>query len=75
MLAHEPTRREYDQMMGVDDLVDETDFDLADLEAALARVKPGARRPAPTYYEVDVSLEELYTGCIKQVGRVLTFSL
>ena len=41
------------------------DFDLADIEAALAKVRAnlGKRRPPPTYYEVDVTLEELYTGC------------
>lgn len=59
-------------MMGVDDLLGETDFDLSDLEAALARVKPGARRPAPTYYEVDVTLEELFLGCVKNVPHERT---
>lgn len=29
----------------------------------------GKRRPAPQYYEVDVSLEELYTGCVKTVDH------
>ena len=59
-------------MMGVDELMQDTDFDLADIEAALNRVKQGLgkRRPAPTYYEVDVTLEELYTGCAKEVVHV-----
>lgn len=69
VLSHEPTRREYDQMMGVDELMSDTDFDLADIEAALQRVRQGLgrRRPPPTYYEVDVTLEEMYTGCVKEV--------
>ena len=72
VLGHEATRREYDQMMGVDELMADKDFDLADVEAALSRVKEGLgkRRPPPTYYEVDVTLEELYTGCVKEVTHV-----
>ena len=72
VLRHEATRREYDQVMGVDDLLADKDFDLADIEAALAKVRNGLgkRRPAPTYYEVDVTLEELYTGCTKEVTHV-----
>ena len=48
------------------------DFDLSDIEAALAKVRNGLgkRRPAPTYYEVDVTLEELYTGCVKEVAHM-----
>jgi len=59
-------------MMGVDDLLADKDFDLADIAAALAKVRNGLgkRRPAPTYYEVDVTLEELYTGCTKEVTHV-----
>ena len=85
VLAHEPTRREYDQMMGVDELMADKDFDLGDIEAALAKVRNGLgkRRPPPRYYEVDVSLEELYTGCVKSVphsrtkpdGRVIESTL
>jgi DnaJ-domain-containing protein 1 len=69
VLGHEATRREYDQMMGVDDLMEDKAFDLADLDGALSRVREriGRRRPPPTYYEVDVALEELYTGCVKSV--------
>ena len=45
VIGHESTRREYDQMMGVDELLADTDFDLADMEAALARVAGiGGRR-------------------------------
>ena len=54
-------------MLGVDDLLADKGFDLSDLEAALRRAQPSARRPPPRYYEVDVSLEELYTGCVKRV--------
>lgn len=39
VLAHEATRREYDQMMGVDELMSDKSFDLADIEAALAKVR------------------------------------
>ena len=69
VLSHEATRREYDQMLGVDDLLADKDSDLADIEAALNKVKEGLgkRRPPPTYYDVDVTLEELYTGCTKEV--------
>jgi hypothetical protein len=54
----------------VDELLSDKDFDLADIEAALNRVRAnlGKRRPPPTYYEVDVTLEELYTGCTKEVA-------
>lgn len=67
VLSHEPTRREYDQMKGVDDLLADKSVDLSDIESALRRAQPGARRPPPKYYEVDVTLEELYTGCVKPV--------
>ena len=53
------------------------DFDLADIEAALAKVRAnlGKRRPPPTYYEVDVTLEELYTGCTHLAPPFLSLSL
>ena len=59
-------------MIGVDDLLSDKDFDLADIEAALGRVRAnlGRRRPPPTYYDIDVTLEELYTGCTKELTHV-----
>ena len=59
-------------LLGVDDLLADKDSDLADIEAALSRVRSqlGKRRPPPTYYDVDVTLEELYTGCTKEVEHV-----
>jgi len=66
-LAHEPTRREYDQILRAQELAADVKFSLDDIEAVIRAAQPPRRHAAPVYRDVDVTIFELHRGCVKHV--------
>ena len=74
VLGHEATRREYDRVQAAARMANNPKEDLSDLDAAVKRTRPPPRRAPPVYYDVDVTLEELFTGCVKTVAHERRFA-